>query len=339
MSRTVRAGTLSRYVDVAAQVGLDPFALLKRVGIDAQSLRDPDMRIAARNVAELLELSAEQSGCADFSLRLAQGRKLSDLGVVTLSVLNQPTLRGVLAVMIRYRNLLNPALALHMDEIADVVDIKERLVIDLDGPLVQSHLLAVAVLFLLCRNILGSAWRPVTVHFVHARPANMTLYRAFFATHLEFGSEFYGITCLAVDLDRPNLTADSGLARYANQLLETLHDPGQQSISFEVRKSVYMLLPLGRCSIARVAGSLGMNTRTLQRRLAEQGEEFSDVVNSVRRELAERYLSNRSHSMTQIAEMLGYAQLSSYTRWFAGEFGISPLAWRQRLAARVSAAD
>jgi AraC-like DNA-binding protein len=53
-------------------------------------------------------------------------------------------------------------------------------------------------------------------------------------------------------------------------------------------------------------------------------------ITGVRRELTERYLANASYSLTRVAEMLGYWQLSSFTRWFVSEFGVSPSLWRDR---------
>ncbi len=334
MSRTVRSGTLANYADVARQAGLDPYAMLRRIGIDPQALSDPDLHISGRHVAELLELSAEQAGAADFALRMALGRRLSDMGVVTLSLSNQPTLRNVLAVMTRYRRLVNASLAIQLQEVDDITDVNVDLLIETEGPKTQAYLLSVAVLFQMFAAILGPHWRPVRAHFVHARPANTTLYRQLFGTHVEFNADHYGISCLTADLDIRNRAADSGLARHAGRLLDTLHEDQPISISFEVRKSVYMLLPLGRCSIRRVAANLGVTERTLQRRLGEDGEEFSDIVQQVRHELAERYIANPGYSMTRIADMLGYSQLSSFTRWFASEFGVAPMVWRRQMQPR-----
>jgi AraC-like DNA-binding protein len=102
-----------------------------------------------------------------------------------------------------------------------------------------------------------------------------------------------------------------------------------------VRKSIYMLLPLGKASSEQIAQMLGFNVRTLQRRLDEEKTSLSELVNGVRRDLVVRYLASREHQLTQVAERLGYAQLISFTRWFVGEFGVSPLHWRAQQKARL----
>ena len=73
---------------------------------------------------------------------------------------------------------------------------------------------------------------------------------------------------------------------------------------------------------------MGLRARTLQRLLEREGRTFATLLNEVRRELALRYLASSTHNVTAIAQMTGYATPSSFTRWFAAEFGTAPAAWR-----------
>jgi AraC-like DNA-binding protein len=163
---------------------------------------------------------------------------------------------------------------------------------------------------------------------VHAAPSDLRVHRRVFGTNVEFGSEFNGFVCAATDLDRVNPSADPVLATYALQFVETLPNSERESTTHEVRKAAYILLPLGSLSIERVARSIGLNVRTLQRRLAVEGAEFSSLVDGVRRDLALRYMENPNYSVTRISELLGYGQLSSFTRWFSAAFGVPPASWR-----------
>ena len=81
-------------------------------------------------------------------------------------------------------------------------------------------------------------------------------------------------------------------------------------------------------SLDALAAHLGLNVRTLQRRLEGEGAVFANLLTQVRRDLAERYLADEACSLTQAAALLGYGQLSSFTRWFTTEFHASPSAWR-----------
>jgi AraC-like DNA-binding protein len=138
--------------------------------------------------------------------------------------------------------------------------------------------------------------------------------------------------CLTADLDRPNTQADAAMASYAQSFIDAIAHQGHSSVVLDVRKSIYLLLPMGRASAAQIAQGLGMNVRTLQRRLDESGASFSELINAVRSELAQRYIANTDHSLGRIAEQLGYANLSSFTRWYITQFGAPPSAARGQLS-------
>jgi AraC-like DNA-binding protein len=325
----VRAAALRHYLEVAQALGLDPLARLRAVGISRAWLAVPDHPVPADAVVNLLDASAAASGCESFALRMAEARQLSDFGVLSLLISHQRTLRDVLRTMIQYRHLLNESLALDLEEGARVSVLREELATRSPRTR-QANELAVAVLCRLCRGLLGEAWLPRSVHFTHPAPADLRAHRRFFRCKLEFESDFNGMVCATSDLDVPNPLADPGMADYAARFLADL--PGAQggSAAADVRRSIYLLLPLGRATLVQIAESLGLNARTLQRRLDDSGLAFGGLVAEVRRELAPRYLANPRYPMARVAQQLGYAQASSFTRWFAGEFGMPPAQWRER---------
>ena len=324
----VRAAALSNFVEVARELGLDPVAGLRAAGIDPRALSEPEMRLPTVDVARLLERSAEASDCPTFALRMARSRQLSQFGAISLLLTHQATLREALATIIEYRNLLNESLAMSLEEHGDLVILREELVVGEGGPMPQAYELAIGSIFRVCHALMGGRWRPYSVHFSHPAPADVSVHRSLFGADLEFGAEFNGIVFGAADLDRPSPTADPALADYARTFVDSLPQAQGSSVAREVSKAVYLLLPAGRASIVQVAQGLGLNPRTLQRRLAAEGEEFSALVDRVRRDLAIRYIANPAYSLAQIARMLGYGQHSSFTRWFTLAFGAAPAAWR-----------
>jgi len=100
------------------------------------------------------------------------------------------------------------------------------------------------------------------------------------------------------------------------------------SITDEVRRAIHILLPQGHGAIERVGQRLGFAPRTLQRQLEQAGQSFSALVNEVRGELAMRYLGNRRHTVSDIAILVGFSEVSAFSRWFSCEFGKPPTRWR-----------
>jgi AraC-like DNA-binding protein len=113
---------------------------------------------------------------------------------------------------------------------------------------------------------------------------------------------------------------------YARQSLD-LVSPTETSLPGRVADIVEALLPGGRCSAVRVARSLGMDQRTLNRHLAQSGKTYSSILNSVRAELAKRYITRGDMRLTDVATELGFSELSAFSRWFRRQFGMNPMKW------------
>jgi AraC-like DNA-binding protein len=150
-----------------------------------------------------------------------------------------------------------------------------------------------------------------------------------FGMPVEFGCDLDGIVCDARDLDAPLPLADPQLAHYLNQHFAGLIETSNESIAGKVRRIVWTLLPQGQCTAVRVAGQLGIERTTLHRQLAQTGQSFSTIVDAVRAELVPRYLANPERPLTNVAALLGFASLSTFSRWFKLRYGENPSRWRQ----------
>jgi AraC-like DNA-binding protein len=86
----------------------------------------------------------------------------------------------------------------------------------------------------------------------------------------------------------------------------------------------------GVCTVDEVALRLGTSTRTLQRKLKAEGLSFSDIADSLQEEQARALLRDESLSLEQVAERVGYSDVSNFTRAFRRWTGETPAAWRRR---------
>jgi AraC-like DNA-binding protein len=329
MGRVMRGAALAKFGEAAVQVGLDPRAMLRALGIDSRVLEDADLRLPADKVIELLERSASESDCETFGLRVAQLRRLSDYGPVSLSLAHQPTMRDALKTIGRYQQMLNEALVMHIeDRGSDLVVIREELLAGAAGGMRQAYELAVGTLLQVFSGPVGPRLTVQSVHFTHGPPSDISFHRAVLGRNIEFNSDFNGVTCRRVDFDRVVPTVDPALAEHAEQFLRTLPYAEGGSLVTEVQKAIHVLLPFDGATIVSVSGRLGLSPRTLQRRLAEEGADFTGLLNEIRREHALRYLANLRLPLAQVAGLVGYNRGTSFARWFASEFGVTPSEWR-----------
>ena len=328
METMLRSVAMSGYFDVTRRLGLNPVELAQQVGVDPAALANADDRVPAGACCRLLELTAEKASCPTFALQMAATRQKFGTGVVNVLLAHKRTLREVLLAAAEFRHLLNEALAVYVEDAGETVTIREELVVDPGTPTKQAIELAVGILARHSSALLGNYWKPRAVHFTHRGPADLTFHRRFFNCPLEFGNDFNGIVCAAADLDYPNPAADPELVRYAESLAAPLNVTGADSTALEVRKAIYLLLPLEQATVEVVARHLRLSVRTMQRQLGSADTSFSALVEEVRRELAVRYMSNPRYPVGRVAALLGYNQQGSFTNWFASRFGMTPRDWR-----------
>ena len=334
----IRSASLTNFGEVARTSGLDPARLLREVGLPLRCLREPEMRIPIEAVRRLLETAAERSGVEAFGLLMAETRRLSNLGPIGLLVREQPTVRLAIEALARYTRRLNEALFLTIEESGEVVVLREELIVGHAGPVRQSTELAIGVVFRTLRAFLGPDWKPRRVCFAHDAPADRSVHQRVFGRTVEFGHDFNGIVCARRDLEAPNPNADPAMMRYARHLVEGDPEAGPQRTTAQVRELVVALIATGDCTIDAVAQHLGVDRRTVHRRLTAEGETFSGIIDGVRRELALRYLDNRNRTLAEVASLLGFSAPSGFSRWFRRQFKQTASAQRRERGGRPAGA-
>lgn len=325
MPLLVRSACLTGYAELAHSLGLDPFRLLREVGLDRACLFDPERKISVDVAHRLFEISATAARIENFGLRLAEARHLSNLGPLALATRDAATLREALETAIRYLPLHNEAMLELLVAMGDVVMLKMEIV---GSPGRQAIELAVGVAHRSIRQLSGSNWRSQRVWFSHSAPADMTSHLRMFGPWVEFGRECNGILLEAGDLDAPLPTSDAAMARHVKQYLEPMLAQAQETVSEKTRRLVYDLLVSRRANAEHVAAYLGITRRTLQRQLARDGETFSSVRDTVRTDLARRYVEDSELPLSEVAHLLGFSEESAFSRWFRSEFKCTPMAWR-----------
>jgi AraC-like DNA-binding protein len=328
MKPLVRTAALSGYVELCRSLGVDPQELMRRVGLDTAALAVQDRWISGAAAVEVLELSAAASGHDDFGVLMAEFRRFSNLGPVSLVVREEPDVRSALEVLIRHQHMYNEVLHARLSEGDGLATLKVDLRLGEAMESRQATELAVAAFHRILRGFLHPRWQPLSVWFRHPAPADASTHRRVFGPTVQFGREFDGIVFYADDLDAPNAMADPQLREYARQYFESIAVPKDTTVADRVRELIEVLLPSGRCSIEQVARSLGVDRRTVHRRLAASGETFSSLLSATRMHLAEQFVANPRRSLTEISDLLGFSSLSAFSRWFREQFGCSPRAWR-----------
>ena len=309
-----RSASLTGYADLARSLGLDPLRLLAEQGLPPGCLINPDLWVPAFAVGRLMERTAQAARVADFGLRLVETRRLSNLGAVGLVLREQPTLRKAVEAMLSYSWAENQALTLKLEVLDEVAILREGTASTIGR---QSGEMVLGALVQIIRRLVAPTWRPQEVHFTHSRPDDIEAHRRVFGVTPLFGQEFDGLVIDASDLEAPIAGADPVAAARALRYLDLEARFDCADPTAAVRELILALLPTGTCTIDRVAAHLGVSRRTLSRRLAAaNAPTFTELLNDARVGQAwQRYLAAGRHSLTEIAERLGYGSLSAFSRW------------------------
>ncbi|MFE5332445.1 AraC family transcriptional regulator [Embleya sp. NPDC056575] len=330
MKPLVRVAALNGYVELSRSLGIDAHALMKRVGLVVGDLAVQDRWISGAAVAQLLELSAAASRQEDFGLRMAELRRFSNLGPISLAAREEPDVRSALELLLRHQRMYNEALHTRLSDANGLATLKMELRFGEAMPARQATELAVGAFHRILRAFLDPHWQPLSVWFAHPAPADTSTHRRMFGPVVEFEREYDGMVFYADDLDAPNAMSDPLLRAYTQRYFEAIAAPAESTVTDRVRELIEVLLPMGRCSVEQVARSLRVDRRTVHRHLAQSGETFSSLVSATRVQLAERFVANERRSLTEVSDLLGFSSLSAFSRWFRTRFGCSPKEWRGR---------
>jgi AraC-like DNA-binding protein len=245
---------------------------------------------------------------------------LSNLGPLALIVREQPTVRKAIEVLIQYIGLHSDALRPDLEEKDRVVKISRML----SGKRVRTRQaleLAVAMFYRIMKTFLGEAWRPQEVFFMHSAPKDPDAHRRFFGTRVRFSRDYDGIVCRAADLEKAIPASDPAMARYLKEYFDSILPSARSEVSETVRELVWVMLKSGNCSAERVAKHLGVDRRTVNRRLASEGQSYSSILDAVRTDMVTTSVEHGQRPLNEIAGMLGFSGLSAFSRWFRNRFG------------------
>jgi AraC-like DNA-binding protein len=330
-------GTITRLAYARAKAnGIDPRALLKKTNITLQQINNAGLRLSVRDQIGFLNLVASALQDDYLGFHLAGLPDIRELGFLYYVSASSEILSEALQKLARYSGIANEGVSLKY--------LGGRTIgIRFDYVGVSRHLdrhqieFFTVMLVRLCRQLTGARLVPVRVRLTHRRDDKHSELVEFFGGKVEFGASVDEVAFAPAVKDMAIVSADHHL----NKLLITYceealaRQPSRRSpFRASVENAIVPLLPHGNATLDAIARQLGLSQRTLARRLALERLTFSAVVDDLKCNLAERYLADDGLSISQVAWLLGYQEVSSLTHAFKRWTGRSPRQARARNAAR-----
>ncbi len=320
---------LWRYL-VAQKVDAD--ALFVRCGLDPVQIHQPRTRYPYPLLCKALVEAAVVTRNENIGLESAKYFSPLDLNALGVTFLSSGTLSEALQRLLRYEAIVNSNLMISILESQNRIDlVSEVLHIPVDAIRIIED--ARTAMFVdLCRRGLDKSLNPMEVAFTYPMPKNTGDYFGEFRCPLLFSQRVSRISFNIADARRPFTAANRELALNSDLILESmLNDLKEGNIISQVKRAILDQLPSGKLNEEDVAKRVFVSSRTLQRRLADESTNFRTLLLEVRREMAEKYIADKSMPLAEISYMLGFADTSSFSRAFKQWTGGSPALFRNSL--------
>lgn len=329
---SVSAGFTRAVLVAAERLGLERSQLLGASDVQERQLADPDGRIAFRNQEALWHYIQTHLRHPEPGLALGGNLPTASFSVLNYLLQTSATLGEALDTALRYQRLGGEGGEVLMSEASDLVRIS-YLPLNPLVPATRARVLALMSFWVLQLRTLLPEFELAGCHFIHAEPPTLELYHERFACPLQFGGNEYSLCIpqrlLAKPLPQANPPLRNLLRQHAESLLAKLPSA---SVRARVTALLGSQLSRGEPGRAVLAQELGLSERTLQRRLAEEGSSYQQLLADTRRQLAERYLEQGQLPATDIALLLGYSEPSVFFRAFRHWTGQTPGEYRNSAA-------
>jgi AraC-like DNA-binding protein len=300
----------------------------KKIGLDSGSFGNPDTRIPHQAVMDTLEATVRVAGDPTIGLRAGASVEPGDFDVVEYAARSMPTLGEAMMCFARYFRILNDAAQITVDIEGEHAVWRIRIVDGVPQPPAANDFALASGLAFAKRNV-ESYEAPREIWLMHDRPSYAAAYEAFEAP-VKFGAPYNAMFIRKERMNQPMLRANPKISvafeAHARHVLEGLQK--SDGVSGRVREEVARQLRTGLVNMRETARRLAMSTATLRRRLEEEESTFSDIVDDVRRRLADQYLGDPALTVTEIAFLLGFSDLAAFDRAFKRWTGLSPTVHR-----------
>ena len=314
--------------------GLSDAGMLLRAGIDPEQLELPQARVTADAYARLWRLLARR--CNDEFFAMDQrGLPNGSLAFLTRAAMAQPSLGAGLDIALGFLSLmledLQPGLV-RQQSLAEIV---------VNEPREQPRRAFTYFTFWMIVHGVACwlAGRRIPILAIDLRcsePPFCDDYRVMFSENLQFDRPrtrmIIAADCLELPIKRTPQELQRFLAEAPGNILVKYRDPA--SLARRIRANLLGLDPAQWPDARSLAGLLCLSSATLRRRLAEEGQTYQGLKDSVRRELAIAWLAQAEPGLSDIAERLGFADSSSFYKAFRKWFGCNPGHYRALVLAR-----
>jgi len=307
-------------VHLFAAQGIDVPSLLSEAGVNPERLKHAHDRITLPEFDRMWAIAVRRTGNETLGLDRTLTRRYIDFNISAQAMWSSPDLASGLKVLSQYLELIHDGSAfavvsergdrwLVFEHGADGSSPRQRVEFSMFG------------LLLLCQSVTHQQVRPMCADFVSGEPTNLHPYRMAFHCPLRFGQPKNRMKFSHDDLALPVRGEGESLFAIQDHVIEARLARSTRGVTaYRAAEEMIRHLHLGEPKREELARKLGLTDVAFDRKLRSEGQSFDQLLDGVRRELAEHYLKQPGYTTVRVANLLGWESTTPLTvackRWF-----------------------
>ena len=334
MSNLIRAALAKVFVLHGDALGVDTQVELDKQGLTRESFLNDDALLPFTSIVKLLENSAKSAKVPDLGLRLAQHQDFSILGPLAVMMRHATTIREAMHLASAYSFINSDALQFYVQSSFDqpgYVHLCLEFVVRNRPACAQTLELAMGTMAKFLTLMHKPSIRIESLNLPHRRVGPLSSYNDLLKCECRFEAQFASLVISEAALDLKLKRGDSLLRDMAREYIDARHPSPNKSTANRVLELLRRDIGVKQLTLQSISDHLHCKSRTLQRRLLDEGFNFEELLDQVRRDRCIELLSgDRRVGLTEIAHMIGYADQSILTRSCWRWFGCSPTSFMKQ---------
>lgn len=310
--------------------GVPRAVLCAALAIEPRLLDSPNTRLPGSLVERMWIVAEKLTGDHDLGLHTAESFNPGALNILGYVILSCETAAEAIDRLARYAGLLNEGLRVRLEPRGAECACRFEAVTTFDNYLLrtprQPMEAMAAGLVATIRRLTVPHVEPLTITFHHAAPASTAEHARILGPHVSFGADADAVIYRTADLDTPLLSANPALLAAFEPLAQESLDmsDGTGTVSRQVVRMLEHRIKGIVPTLEEAAMALAMSTRSLQRKLRDEGITYQQIVDDVRSRMATQHLSKPGTTAAEVAFLLGFSEPSAFARAFRRWTGTTP---------------
>jgi AraC-like DNA-binding protein len=326
---TQRAGVLCELPGVLRDLGADVPAVFAGSGIDPATL-SADTRVTFDTLLDLLERASRQAECPHLGLLVGLRFTFTMHGPIGQLMMTAPSLGQALIDFVSWQPGYSSGAIVYLNRLEDEYALGYGTYAASKPGSRVLYDAVIGVGIRMVHDLTKGAVKPVEAQFSHREPKRVSVYARLLNVPVRFNQHR---TCLILDaeaLRTPLPRSDPEARRLILDKIETALFAVPPDVSTRTRQALRHVLHTGRPTLAAVASAMSLHPRTLERRLADEGQTFGALRDEVRFAVGRELLELTDIPIGDIGAILGFASPSVFADAFRRASGTPPSAWRAR---------